>query len=146
VTEAIRTPEISELASALSVDGRIRRLLVRLQKDLVRGGDVVLEGRDATTVIAPEATVKVYLTASLEERARRRHLERDWKGESEGFEQVRKEVEQRDHRDITREDSPLSVAEDAQIVESGGVPIDEVVRRVRELVPEEFLRSDRPRK
>jgi CMP/dCMP kinase len=135
VTEGIRTPQMSELASALSTDSRVRRVLVQMQRDVVEQGDVVLEGRDATTVIAPDATLKVYLTASLEERARRRHLELDQRGLPATFETVRKDVELRDHRDITRDESPLTVAADAHILESGGLDIESVVQRILDLLP-----------
>lgn len=133
VTAAIRTQEISEMASALSVFPPVRRVLVERQKALINQGGVVLEGRDATTVIAPNAQVKIYLTASLEERAKRRHMELETKGQSTGYEQIRKEVESRDHRDITREDSPLTVAPDATLVESAGLTPQQVADRIKEL-------------
>lgn len=135
VTSLIRTPEISELASALSVFPPVRRVLVERQKALIEQGGVVLEGRDATTVIAPHAQVKVYLTASLEERAKRRHVELKTKGYESGYEQVRKEVESRDHRDITREESPLTVAPDATLVESAGLTPEQVAERIKALIP-----------
>lgn len=134
VTSLIRTPEISEFASAISAHSAVRRALVARQKELVANGGVILEGRDATTVIAPDADIKVYLTASLEERAKRRRLEFEQKGESGDFETVRQEIENRDHRDITRSDSPLRVASDAVIVESGGVPVGAVVARIKALI------------
>jgi cytidylate kinase len=134
VTTLIRTPEISEFASTTSAHSAVRRALVARQKELVHGGGVILEGRDATTVIAPDADVKVYLTASLEERAKRRRLEFERKGESGDFETVRQEIENRDHRDITRDDSPLRVASDAVIVESGGFPVGEVVAKIMALL------------
>lgn len=134
VTGLIRTPEISEFASTISAHSAVRRALVSRQKELVAGGGVILEGRDATTVIAPEADLKIYLTASLEERAKRRRLEFEQKGESEEFEKVRKEIENRDHRDITRDDSPLKVADDAVIVESAGIPVADVVAKIKSLI------------
>ncbi len=137
VTQAIRTPEISELASALSVFPPVRRVLVERQKALIVQGGVVLEGRDATTVIAPHAQVKVYLTASLEERAKRRTLELESKGLGAEYERVRMEVESRDHRDITRDDSPLVVAPDATLVESAGLTPQQVADKIKALVPAE---------
>lgn len=134
VTSLIRTPEISELASALSVFPPVRRVLVERQKALIEQGRVVLEGRDATTVVAPHAQVKVYLTASLEERAKRRHQELQTKGHESAYEQVRKEVESRDHRDITRDDSPLTVAPGATLVESAGLTPEQVAERIKQLV------------
>lgn len=135
VTEAIRTLEIGELASALSARSEIRREMVRRQQEIVAEGGVTLEGRDATTVIAPQADVKVYLTASLEERARRRHLELTVRGLDGQYLDVRQQIEQRDHRDITREDSPLTVADGATVIDSANLSIDEVVARIRALIP-----------
>ena len=140
VTQAIRTPDISQLASALSVFTPVRRVLVERQKALIDKGGVVLEGRDATTVIAPQAQVKVYLTASLEERAKRRTIELESKGLGADYEQVRMEVESRDHRDITREDSPLLVAPDATLVESAGLTPQQVAEKIKSLIPESVER------
>lgn len=134
VTALIRTPEISEFASAISAHSAVRRALVARQKLLVEGGGVILEGRDATTVIAPAADLKIFLTASLEERAKRRRLEFVQRGVEGNFESVRQEIQNRDHRDITREDSPLKVADDAVIVESAGIPVDEVVTKIKSLL------------
>lgn len=134
VTQAIRTPEIGEAASALSQYPAVRREMVALQQAFVREGGVVLEGRDTTTVVAPQADLKLYLTASLEERARRRTHEFSSHGVEAGFERVRSEIEQRDHRDITREDSPLAVAPDAHVVETATLTVDEVLARVLSLV------------
>ena len=134
VTSLIRTPEISEFASSISAHSAVRRALVSRQQALVADGGVILEGRDATTVIAPHADLKIYLTASLEERAKRRRLEFEQKGEQGDFEAVRQQIESRDHRDITRHDSPLKVADDAVIIESGGVPIAEVIAKIKALL------------
>jgi cytidylate kinase len=135
VSDQIRTLEVGELASALSTHPPVRRALVALQQALVAEGGVILEGRDATTVIAPQADVKVYLTASLEERAKRRTQEFVQKGLDGSFENVRAQIELRDHRDITRDDSPLTVAPDAHIVESGGIPVAEVIAKIKALLP-----------
>lgn len=140
-TDEIRTLEIGELASALSAHPDVRALLVARQKAMVAKGGYTLEGRDVTTVVAPDADVKVYLTASLEERARRRHRELDDKGASEEYARVRREVETRDHRDITRDDSPLSVAEGAIVIESGGLTPNEVVAKIKALIPGNFSKS-----
>jgi len=136
VTSAIRTPEMGEMASAISAHSAVRKVMVERQQELVQHGGYTLEGRDVTTVVAPHADVKVYLTASLEERAKRRYVEMENKGIGHGdFEDVRQQIEGRDHRDITREDSPLKVAEGAMIVETGGLGIEEVVNRILALVP-----------
>ena len=118
VTAEIRTPEIGEAASALSQYTPVRQKMVERQQRLVAGGGVILEGRDVTTVVAPNATLKIYLTASLEERAKRRLGEFAAKGMDESFQEVRTQILHRDHRDISRDDSPLRVADDAVVVES----------------------------
>jgi cytidylate kinase len=135
VTDAIRTPEVAAAASAVSRFGEVRRRMVARQQALVAQGGVVLEGRDATTVIAPDAEVRVYLTASLEERAQRRSRDFASTGDGHDFDAVRAQIEDRDHRDITRTESPLRVAEGATVVESGLLTIEEVVDRIAGLVP-----------
>lgn len=134
VTREIRELSVGEMASAISAHPPVRRAMVARQQKLVAAGGVILEGRDATTVIAPDADLKIYLTASLEERARRRTVEFDSKGAPVVFEDVRQQIEQRDHRDITRDDSPLKVAPDAHVVETGGVPVEIVVARIKSLL------------
>lgn len=126
VTSEIRTPEIGEAASALSQYTPVRVRMVERQKELVLHGGVILEGRDVTTVVAPQATLKVYLTASLEERAKRRLGEFSQKGMEGTFQDVRTQIQNRDHRDINRDDSPLTVADDAVVVESAGHTPQEV--------------------
>ena len=133
VSGLIRTPEIGELASALSTHSGVRQALVARQQAMVAEGGYTLEGRDVTTVVAPDAQVKVYLTASLEERARRRHLELG--DQAPQYDEMRRQIQTRDHRDITREDSPLSVAPGAHLIESGGMTIEEVVQKIRWLIP-----------
>lgn len=130
VADQIRSPEVGEVASQISVFPGVRQALVALQRDIVSQGNVVLEGRDTTTVVAPDADLKIYLTASLEERAKRRTGEYD----DADFQSVRSQILQRDHRDITRRDSPLTVAPDAVLIESGGLDIEEVVVLIKSLL------------
>jgi len=130
VTDAIRTLEIGQSASAISVHPPVRRVMVEQQKRIISGGGFVLEGRDVTTVVAPNADLKIFLTASIEERARRRWLETQAKGGSDSLQQVVKDVVGRDHRDYTRDDSPLTLAEDAQIVESFGLTPEAVAEQI----------------
>lgn len=134
VTNLIRTPEIGDLASALSAHTPVRRAMVARQQKIVAQGGVILEGRDATTVIAPQAQVKVYLTASLEERARRRQRELVEKGMDSDYIATREQIAVRDHRDITRDDSPLTVAPDAHVIESAGLTVPEVAAKIKALV------------
>lgn len=131
VTEAIRKPEIGDFASAVSVHPAVRRLIAGQQRDIVLKGGVTLEGRDTTTVTAPDAPVRIYLTAPLEERTRRRHEELVQRGFSKDFETLKAEIAERDHRDSTRADSPLHVADGVHVLDTGGMTIDEVVYRIK---------------
>lgn len=135
VTTQIRLPEIGEFASALSVHPPVRRLLQKRQREIVARGGVVLEGRDTTTVVAPRAQVRVFLNAGLDERARRRCAELHAKGQDASFEGVLREIQERDLRDSTREDSPLVHAPDVPEIVTDGLSIDEVADRVIALVP-----------
>lgn len=134
VTTEIRTPEIGEAASAISQHTPVRQRMVARQQELVAGGGVILEGRDVTTVVAPNATLKIYLTASLEERALRRQKEFISKGMDTVFTDVRTQILNRDHRDISREDSPLTVAPDALVVESAEHSPEEVADIITNLL------------
>lgn len=133
VTESIRTLEIGELASELSAHSAVRRVLAERQKAIVSAGGFTLEGRDTTTVIAPNAKIKVYLTATAEVRARRRCDELSAKGENADFEEVKRTIIERDERDTTRLDSPLKVAPDAHVIDTSEMTIDEVLAAVRAL-------------
>jgi cytidylate kinase len=133
VTLAIRTGEIGEMASVVSTHSQVRSAMVQRQQAIVAQGGFILEGRDATTVIAPDADLKIYMTASLEERARRRKRDFEAQGTSADFEAVREQIEARDHRDITREDSPLRVSPDAHVIETACHSVDEVVSIIKEL-------------
>ena len=129
VTEAIRTPDVTELASALAGDPEKRRVIVDKQRAMVRAGDWVIEGRDAATGIAPDAEVKVFLTATPEERARRRAAQ-----DGRPVEEVEREQAERDAKDNTLGRSVLTPAEGAIEVDTTGLTLDEVVAKVAELV------------
>ena len=133
VTDAIRTLEIGELASALSAHSAVRRVLAERQKAIVAVGGFTLEGRDTTTVIAPNARIKVYLTATVEVRAKRRCDELSEKGEMADFDEVKRTIMERDERDTTRLDSPLKVATDAYVIDTSEMTIEEVLAAVRVL-------------
>jgi len=130
VTNLIRTPEVSQLASELSAISGVRQVLASQQAALINAGGFVLEGRDTTSVVAPHAEVKVFLTASLEERAERRRLELEAKGENYDLNDLRKQIAERDHRDSTREDSPLIKVADAHLVETFGLSPDDVAQKI----------------
>jgi len=125
VTDRLRTPEASEHASRVAADPNVRRALVEQQRRIVADGDWVAEGRDVGTVVAPDAEVKVFLTADPRERARRRA---DQLGAD--VDQVLMEQQIRDQRDRERADSPLRPADDAIDVDTTGLSIDEVVERI----------------
>ena len=129
VTEAIRAPEVSEAASRLAADPDVRRAVVALQRRMLSSGSWVAEGRDIGTVVAPDAEVKVYLTASAEERARRRAEEL-----GADVETVLAEQAIRDERDSTRAYSPLTPAPGAVILDTTDLPLEKVVARIVELV------------
>jgi len=127
VTAAIRTPEASQMASKVAANPTVRCAMVALQQAMGVQGGVVMEGRDIGTVVFPNAELKVFLTASPEERARRRHAELVARGEEIAYETVLDEQRERDRRDSTREASPLIAAEDAVVLLSDGKSIDALV-------------------
>jgi cytidylate kinase len=129
VTAAIRTAEVSERASQVAADPRVRKAMVAKQRELMATGDWVAEGRDIGTVVAPGAEVKVFLTAAPQERARRRAAER-----GEDLHAVLAEQAIRDERDAKRAHSPLVAADDAVVVDTTGLTIDEVVAKIADLV------------
>ena len=137
----IRTPEMSRGASAVSARGPVRAALLGMQRDLGKAGGVVLEGRDIGTVVFPDAEVKVFLTASPEERARRRTEELRARGLAADFAETLAEVVARDAQDSTRAIAPLRCADDALRVDSTGVPVDELVDRLARVVEERAERG-----
>lgn len=140
VTRAIRTPEMDKTAAAVARLPRVRAALVARQRAIGAQGGVVMEGRDIGTVVFPDATVKVYLDASAEERARRRANDTAHSGGVAGQAAVAAALEARDRSDTTRTASPLTVAPDAVVIDTTDVPVDEVVRRVLDLVQRQLGR------
>lgn len=138
VSAEIRDLQIGQAASELSVHSEVRRAIVARQKEILGEGGFVLEGRDTTTVVAPGADLKVFLTASIEERARRRWLELQAKGGEDTLQSVVVDVVQRDHRDYSRADSPLALAEDAVLVETFGLRPPDVVDRILSVYESRF--------
>lgn len=134
VTRKIRLPEVSAAASPVSAVAQVREYMVPKQRELAAKGHVVLDGRDIGTVVLPQADCKIYLTASLDERAGRRYKELLAKGLPADLAEVRREIEERDYRDMHRENSPLRQAEDAVYLDTTGLSIAEVLLKVRELV------------
>mgnify|MGYP001809915332 CR=1 FL=1 len=130
VADEIRNLEVGQMASQASTHSAVRRRLVTLQQAIIAQGRWILEGRDVTTVVAPQADLKIFLTASIEERARRRWLYMQDRGQDLRLQDVVRDVVERDHRDYTRADSPLSLAEDAEIIETFGVNPTHVVAQI----------------
>jgi CMP/dCMP kinase len=131
VTEAIREPEVSEAASRIATNEKVREALVAKQRALLESGDWVAEGRDIGTVVAPDAALKLFLIASPEERARRRAAEL-----GADLETVMRDQALRDAQDRTREHSPLAPAPDAVELDTTGLDVDAVVERIVEMVRE----------
>ena len=138
VTDKIRTPEISMAASAVSAYPGVRSFLLEMQRQLAATTNVVMDGRDIGTVVLPDATVKIFLTASAEERARRRMLELNEKGLDEPFEKVLREIRERDDQDMHRAVAPLRQAEDAVLLDTTHLNFQEseeaLLRLVRERI------------
>ncbi|MCA9802599.1 MAG: (d)CMP kinase [Cyanobacteria bacterium HKST-UBA02] len=130
ITSQIRTKEISRLVSPVSALPEVREVLVERQKEIARHGSVVLDGRDIGTVVIPDAELKVFLTATPEERARRRVKDLERLGEHADFEVILKDINERDHRDSTREASPLVKADDAVELYTDNLSIEEVVQKL----------------
>lgn len=136
VSEAIRTPEISMFTSAVSAVPEVRAFLLEQQREMARIKDVIMDGRDIGTTVLPDATVKIYLTATAEARAKRRHLELLEKGTAISFEEVLRDVEGRDYNDSHRAVSPLRQADDAILVDTTELDLEqslaELIRVIRE--------------
>ena len=136
VNGLIRTEEVGNMASASSVNGDVRKKLVELQQEMAKTTDVVMDGRDIGTVVLPGADLKVYLTASTKVRAKRRFDELTAKGEKCDLADIEKDIEERDYRDMHRDISPLKQADDAILVDSSDLSIDEVADMILSLFAE----------
>ena len=136
VTQAIREPEVSMAASEVSTVPEVRERMVALQRKIAEGHDVIMDGRDIGTKVLPNATLKIYLTASVEERARRRCLELEQKGMPEPYEKVLREMKERDYQDTHRAASPLRPADDAVTVDTTNNSFEESVAEIRRLALE----------
>ena len=136
VSDDIRTPDISQKASLISAHAVVRDMLLDMQRDVAKKHNVIMDGRDIGTVVLPRANVKIFLTASAEVRAQRRHLELQAKGSKDSFDKVLADIKQRDHQDSTREIAPLKQAKDAVLVDSSSMDIQDVVDHIRNIVME----------
>ena len=130
VNTFLRTEEVGNMASYSSAVPAVREKLVELQRKLAKTTDVVMDGRDIASVVLPDADVKVYLTASSHTRAKRRYMELIEKGETADLEKIEQDIIERDSRDMHREHSPLVQAEDAVLIDSSNLTIEEVTERI----------------
>ena len=133
VNSYLRTEEVGNMASVSSAVPRVREKLLSLQRKLAKDMSVVMDGRDIGTTILPDADVKIYLTASSLTRAKRRYLELQEKGTVCNLDDIQKDIEERDQRDMSREISPLRQAEDAVLVDSSNLTIQQVVDRILQI-------------
>ena len=134
VTQDIRTQDISQKASLVSAHAVVREVLLDMQQEVARHHNVIMDGRDIGTVVLPDADVKIFLTASAEVRARRRTEELLAKGQKAEYNQILKEIQQRDYQDTHREIAPLKMARDSVKVDTSELNIDEVVAAIRQIV------------
>ena len=133
ISSRLRYEEVGNMASVTSAIPEVRKKLLELQQNLAKTQNVIMDGRDIGTCVLPHADVKVYLTASVETRAKRRYQELQEKGEDCNLEEIAHDIEERDRRDMTREIAPLKQAEDAVLVDSSDMTIAEVVKTIVDL-------------
>ena len=136
VSEEIRTPEISKIASAVSAHGLVRDALLDMQRNVAKTHDVIMDGRDIGSVVLPRADVKFFLTASPEVRAQRRFEELQAKGSKDTYAKVLKEVNDRDHADMTRAVAPLKQTKSHILVDSSDMSVEEVIAHMGQIVRE----------
>lgn len=134
VTKDIRTPDISQKASLISAHACVREMLLDMQRELAEQNNVVMDGRDIGTVVLPHATVKIFLTASPEVRAKRRCDELSAKGQKVDYNKVLKDIQQRDYQDTHREIAPLKMSRDSIKVDTSDMTIEEVLEKLKDIV------------
>ena len=138
VSDEIRTQDISQKASLVSAHAVVRDVLLDMQRDVAKKNNVIMDGRDIGTVVLPKATVKIFLTATPEVRARRRTDELVAKGQQADFEQTLKDIKQRDYQDTNRPIAPLKQAKDAVLVDTSDMDIDTVLATIKKIVGEKI--------
>ena len=134
VNGIIRTDEISNAASKVAVVPKVRKKMLVLQRNIAKKHDVIMDGRDIGSAVLPDADLKIYLTASVEERAMRRYKENIEKGMEAELEEIKRDIRERDERDMTRSEAPLTKVADAVEIDSSDMTIDEVVSTIEELI------------
>ena len=138
VSEEIRLPEISKASSQVSAFPAVREFLLERQREIARSSNVIMDGRDIGTVVLPFADVRIFLTASPEERARRRYLELNQKGGSDSYEEVLQAVRERDYQDSHRAAAPLRQAQDAVLADTTGFTLEESAALILRLIEEKM--------
>lgn len=138
VTKQIRSKEVTKIVSPVSSIKEVRYLMVDMQRKLAEGKNVIMEGRDICTYVFPNADVKIYLDASIEERAKRRYKENQEKGIEMSYEEVYESIKKRDENDKTKEVGALKIAEDSIVVDTTSLTIDEVVDKIIEIIKRQF--------
>ena len=134
VTADIRTQDIGQKASLISAHAIVREMLLDMQQDVAKKHNVIMDGRDIGTVVLPKATVKIFLTASAEVRAKRRTEELAAKGQKADYNKVLKEIQQRDYQDTHREIAPLKLARDSIKVDTSEMDIEEVIATIKDII------------
>ncbi len=134
ISDKIRTPQISKGASTVATMAGVRKRLVQMQRDMAKKANIIMDGRDICSVVLPNADIKLFLTASVDERANRRYKELIEKGESCELEQIKADIAARDKNDSEREISPLKQAEDAELLDTSDMTFDEVVEKIKKLI------------
>lgn len=138
VTADIRTQEISQKASLVSAHAVVRDMLLDMQRDVAKQHNVIMDGRDIGTVVLPRADVKIFLTASAEVRARRRTDELTARGQKANYNQILKEIQQRDYQDTHREVAPLKMSRDSVKLDTSDLNIDEVIAAMKKIIGEKI--------
>ncbi|MGX7204354.1 (d)CMP kinase [Enterococcus pingfangensis] len=134
ITQAIRQPDVTAAVSEVSAHGKVREELVKAQRQLAQTGGIVMDGRDIGTTVLPKAEIKIFLVASVEERAQRRYKENQEKGIEMDFEAIKEAIAKRDYLDSHREVSPLVQAADAVLVDTTGMSIEQVVTKIKGII------------
>ena len=138
VTDEIRTPDISQKASLVSAHAVVREMLLDMQRDVARKHNVIMDGRDIGTVVLPKATVKIFLTAVPEVRAQRRYDELIAKGQKANYNEILKQIQQRDYQDTHRDIAPLKMARDSIKLDTSELPIEGVIEAMKKIVMEKI--------
>ena len=138
VSDEIRTQDISQKASLVSAHAVVRDVLLDMQRDVAKKHNVIMDGRDIGTVVLPNANAKIFLTASAEVRAQRRTDELLAKGQKANYEQILKEIKQRDHQDMTRPIAPLKQAKDALLLDTSEMTVAEVIEAMKKIIGEKI--------